>query len=230
MGVVGVALGQLCSLGPKYLFYKMGMGQSPKKPLPAPSWPVPPTSAAKGAFRASLPAQRPLHPSAAPSPIPSPGPRGWGQAGPLALLWDTATPALPSGSPKGPARQRGAGRAGAGGGRGRPARGRRRETARRQGAIKRRLRWRPLPGPAGSRKPNSSVRRRRQAAGRRAGGRGEGWQGGRLGGCGAQDSLSGLTLLGPWPRLRGWGAHPTASHWDRPGTGASLLWIVGSRN
>ena len=198
------------------------MGQSPKKPLPAPSWPVPPTSAAKGAFRASLPAQRPLHPAAAPSPIPSPGPRGWGQAGPPALLCGTPPPQL---CPRGAQRDRPASvepGAGAGGGRGRPARGRQRETARRQGAIKRRLRGRPLPGPAGSRKPNSSVRRRRQAAGRRAGGRGEGWQGGRVDGCGAQDSLSGLTLLGPCPRLRGWGVHPTASHWDRPGTGVSL--------
>lgn len=122
--------------GPQCLFYKMVMGQSPKKALPAPSWPVPPTAAAKGVVR---PVGAP--PPAAPPPPPpsctfSQAPRaGAGSPHP------SVAPGEPAGSSP-PAWSRAWGRVA----RERPAsrEAGRRETARRQGAIRRR----PAGGPS----------------------------------------------------------------------------------
>lgn len=148
------------SLGPKCVFYKMGTGQSPTKVLLAPSWSVPPTSAAKGVVRTYRGVSTRL------SPTPSPGPRDLRQAS--SLLCGTPPPQLcprrvrrdqpasvePSGSRVGGE----AARLG-----GRPA-GDSAET----GAISRRLRGGPS-RPAGSQNPNSNIRRlgeRRGRAGR----------------------------------------------------------------
>ena len=111
-------------------------------------------------------------------------------------------------------------------GEGWPARGWRQETARRQGAIRRRLSGWPLPSPTGSRKPNSSIRWRADA-GRAI--RAE---------AGARTMSVGLL---PWAYPvrtlplppRGWGAPlPSGgpSHWDRPRTGVSILGAPWSRN
>ena len=111
-------------------------------------------------------------------------------------------------------------------GEGWPARGWRQETARRQGAIRRRLSGWPLPSPTGSRKPNSSIRWR---AGAGRAGRGE---------AGSRTMSVGLL---PWAYPvrtlplppRGWGAPlPSGgpSHWDRPRTGVSILGAPLSKN
>lgn len=145
----------------------MGTGQSPTKVLLAPSWSVPPTSAATGVVRASPPPRR-AYPGVSTrlSPTPSRGPRDWRQA--FSLLCGAPPPQLcpgrvrrdqpasvePSGSRVGGA----AARLG-----GRPA-GDSAET----GAISRRLRGGPS-RPAGSQNPNSNIRRlgeRRGRAGR----------------------------------------------------------------
>lgn len=122
--------------GPQCLFYKMVMGQSPKKALPAPSWPVPPRAAAKGVVR---PVGAPP-PAAPPAPPPSctfsQAPRaGAGRPHP------SVAPGEPAGSSP-PAWSRAWGRVA----RERPAsrEAGRRETARRQGAIRRR----PAGGPS----------------------------------------------------------------------------------
>lgn len=76
--------------GPEGLFYKMGMGPSPKKALRAPSWPVPPTAfwgatAGGPALSHTLPgpggsAGRP-HPSVAPGQPAGSSPPAWSRAG-----------------------------------------------------------------------------------------------------------------------------------------------------
>lgn len=161
------------SLHPKYLFYKTGMGRSPTRALWAPSWPVPPLSAAKGWLGPLCPwPSQAVHPPAAP-PLPHP-PQASGagsRLGVLPALRDTPTPALPWGSPEGPARQRGAGaERQPGGGRGRPAReaggGRQRGDRSDKPAAPRAA---PT-GPSGSQKPNSNIRRGEEWSGAGRGG------------------------------------------------------------
>lgn len=165
------------SVGPKYLFHKLGMGNLPQRP----------SRLQVGQF---LPHRLPAGCLGPPYPLGGPSthrqphlphpPQGLGEGrAPCFALQETPPPQL---CPLGVQRDQPASLEpgeGAGGGRGRPARGQRRETARRQGAIRRRLRGRPLPSPAGSRKPNSSIRP--AASGARGGpGREGGWGTGRV--------------------------------------------------
>lgn len=112
--------------GPQGLFYKMGMGPSPKKALRAPSWPVPPT-AFWGATAGGPALSHTL-----------PGPGG------------SARLAAPTQRrPRGARREQPASVEPGGGAGERPAsrEAGRRETARRQGAIRRRPAGGPSPAP-----------------------------------------------------------------------------------
>lgn len=176
------------------------MGQSTTKVLLVPSWPVPPTSAAKGVIRASYPLEGlPGRPSTHQQPHPLPHPpqaQGTGGRPPLCSAGHSH-PSFALGEPRGTSppvwslsRSRVGEKARPPG---RPPAGDSTET----GAISRRLRRPPLPS-------RWVTKNRTQTSGGRRGG-GAGWgragreRGTHSGGWGSWDSVHGFTLLRQCP-------------------------------
>lgn len=199
---------------------KRGWGNFPKRPSQLQVGQFLPHQLPRGWLGPLCPLGGPLR---APAPALSDSPprrKGLGvSSAPCSAPQVTPTPARPSRSPEGPARQRGA-RVEAerepGRGRGRPAWEARRETAWRQGAIRRRLRGRRSPAPPGHENPTQTS----------GGGGARGWTGELGGGHGTPSPVS--SCYDPAPPPGGWGGgQPYCA--PLPSL-ASLLGAVGPGN